>query len=108
MQQLQDSRFQEAQTLAEGDGGAEPLPKAKAKAKAKATPKTKARAKAKSKAASVETKLQPDRNRTGYSECGKFVLGCSSCRWGVLGCGTCLRPSFKGKRWHRVACEGSD
>eukprot|EP00439_Symbiodinium_sp_Y106_P043941 s3218_g5.t1 len=106
------------------------LPKAKAKAKAtakatakaKATPKAKAKGKAKAKAAPKDVKkpvkskskaksaleegdrLSPDRKRTGMSKCGFFVLGCSSCRWAPIGCGTCLRPSFNGWRWNRIAC----
>ena len=100
---------------------AKPKSKAKAKAKAlpseeKAKPKAKAKAKsaAKAKAKSgrkgngidsgVTLRLKPDPNRSGYSECGTLLLGCSSCRWGPLGCGTCLRTNFHGLRWNRVAC----
>ncbi|CAE7231379.1 unnamed protein product [Symbiodinium sp. CCMP2592] len=88
--------------------------KATAKAKAKsALPKAKAKAKGKAKATAKKKvvkvtehplRLEPDRNRTGYSACGTLVLGCSSCRWLVMGCGTCLRTNFHGKRWNKVAC----
>ncbi|OLP87160.1 hypothetical protein AK812_SmicGene31656 [Symbiodinium microadriaticum] len=122
------SSVPKAKAKAKARAKAKATPKGKAKATAKALPseetaealpkaKAKAQAKGKAKAKSsprgpvysgVALKLKPDRSRTGYTECGTLLLGCSSCRWGVLGCGTCRRTNFHGTRWNAVACAESE